>query len=96
MTSRHASSHGKHVCSSVYVRKETASKVTIFNCNKFGKYIFFLNFCLNIYWSYLIKQLPGHSCLTVGFPIGKGNGKGVPLHAMEALGGRGGIAPIYS
>jgi hypothetical protein len=37
MTSRHTSNHGKHVCSGVYMRKETASKVTIFNCNKFGK-----------------------------------------------------------
>jgi hypothetical protein len=27
---------------------------------------------------------------------GKGKGKAVPLHAMEALGGRGGIAPTHS
>jgi hypothetical protein len=26
----------------------------------------------------------------------KGKGKAVPLHAMEALGGRGGIAPTHS
>jgi hypothetical protein len=30
-------------------------------------------------------------------PINTGvNGKAVPLHAMEALGGRGGIAPTHS
>jgi hypothetical protein len=28
--------------------------------------------------------------------IVKGKGKAVPLHAMEALGGRGGIAPTHS
>jgi hypothetical protein len=26
----------------------------------------------------------------------EGKGKAVPLHAMEALGGRGGIAPTHS
>jgi hypothetical protein len=29
-------------------------------------------------------------------PPRKGKGKAVPLHAMEALGGRGGIAPTHS
>jgi hypothetical protein len=28
--------------------------------------------------------------------LGKGKGKAVPLHAMEALGGREGIAPTHS
>jgi hypothetical protein len=27
---------------------------------------------------------------------GKGKGKGVPLHAMEAHGGKGGIAPSHT
>jgi hypothetical protein len=30
------------------------------------------------------------------FMHGKELGKAVPLHAMEALGGRGGIAPTHS
>jgi hypothetical protein len=31
------------------------------------------------------------------FPVkGKGKGKGVPPHAMEAHGGRGGIAPTHT
>jgi hypothetical protein len=28
--------------------------------------------------------------------VGKSKSKAVPLHAMEALGGRGGIAPTHS
>jgi hypothetical protein len=34
--------------------------------------------------------------LTFGSCKGKGKGKGVPLHAIKALGGRGGIAPTHN
>jgi hypothetical protein len=32
----------------------------------------------------------------INLPNSIGKGKAVPLHAMEALGGRGGIAPTHS
>jgi hypothetical protein len=37
--------------------------------------------------------LPGY---TAQHPSKKSKSKAVPLHAMEALGGRGGIAPTHS
>jgi hypothetical protein len=37
------------------------------------------------------EDLPSSSKVISG-----GKGKAVPLHAMEALGGRGGIAPTHS
>jgi hypothetical protein len=37
-----------------------------------------------------------HFSITWFVNFSKGKGKAVPLHAMEALGGRGGIAPTHS
>jgi hypothetical protein len=38
----------------------------------------------------------GLGCQPNELPSKKKKGKGVPLHAMEAHGGRGGIAPIHT
>jgi hypothetical protein len=37
VTSRYASNHGRHVCSGVYMQKETTLKVITFNCKKICK-----------------------------------------------------------
>jgi hypothetical protein len=48
-----------------------------------------------LYTSILCTYVALHACIHTYFLVKK-KAKAVPLHAMEALGGRGGIAPIHS